>query len=40
MTKNTVIDLTQPSDFLSDPLTDLLRAGAQELLAMAVRAEV
>ena len=40
MTKNTVIDFSKPSDFSPDPLTDLLRAGAQELLATAVRAEV
>lgn len=40
MTKSTVIDFARPSDFSPDPLTDLLRAGAQELLATAVRAEV
>jgi len=40
MTKTTIIDFAKPSDFSPDPLTDLLRAGAQELLAMAVRAEV
>ncbi|AGI69469.1 hypothetical protein OAN307_c40520 [Octadecabacter antarcticus 307] len=40
MTKNTVIDFTKPSDFSPDPLTDVLRAGARELLATAVRAEV
>ena len=40
MTKNTVIDFARPSDFSADPLTDLLRQGAQELLAAAVRAEV
>ena len=40
MTKNTVIDFTKPSDFSPDPLTDVLRAGARELLAKAVRAEV
>ena len=40
MTKNRVIDFAKPSDFSPDPLTDLLRAGAQELLATAVRAEV
>ena len=38
MTKNTVIDFAKPSDFSPDPLTDLLREGAQELLATAVRA--
>ena len=40
MTKTTVIDFAKPSDFSPDPLTDFLRAGAQELLASAVRAEV
>ena len=40
MTKTTVIDFAIPSDFSPDPLTDVLRAGAQELLATAVRAEV
>ena len=40
MTKNTVIEFAKPSDFAPDPLTDLLRQGAQELLATAVRAEV
>jgi hypothetical protein len=40
MTKNTVIEFARPSDFSPDPLTDVLRAGARELLATAVRAEV
>ena len=40
MTENTVIDFTKSSDFSPDPLTDVLRAGARELLATAVRAEV
>jgi len=40
MTKNTVIDFAKPSDFSPDPLTDVLRAGARELLATAVRTEV
>ena len=40
MTENTVINFARPSDFSADPLTDLLRQGAQELLAAAVRAEV
>ena len=40
MTKTTVIDFARPSDFSPDPLTDVLRAGARELLATAVRAEV
>ena len=40
MTENTVIDFARPSDFSPDPLTDVLRQGARELLATAVRAEV
>jgi len=40
MTKNTVIDFAIQSDFSPDPLTDVLRQGARELLATAVRAEV
>ena len=40
MTKTTVIDFARPSDFSPDPLTDVLRAGARELLAMAVRTVV
>jgi|GEM_PF-1474210 len=40
MSKNTVIDFARPSDFSPDPLTDVLRAGARELLAAAIRAEV
>ena len=40
MTNNTVIDFAIPSDFSPDPLTDVLRQGARELLATAVRAEV
>ena len=40
MTKNKVIDFAKPSDFSPDPLTDILRQGARELLATAVRAEV
>jgi len=40
MSKNTVIDFAKPSDFSPDPLTDVLRAGARELLATAIRSEV
>ena len=40
MTKSTVIDFARPSDFSPDPLTDVLRQGARELLATAVRSEV
>ena len=37
MTRTTAIDFAIPSDFSPDPLTDVLRAGARELLATAVR---
>jgi len=40
MTENTVIGFTKPSDFSSDPLTDVLRQGARDILATAVQAEV
>jgi len=40
MTENTVIDFARPTDFSPDLLTDVLRQGARELLATAVRAEV
>ena len=39
MTNNTVTPLVQPGEF-SDLLTDVLRNGAQQLLAHAVEAEV
>jgi len=40
MTENTVIDLTKPGDFSSDPLTDVLHQGARDILAAALQAEV
>jgi putative transposase len=40
MTENRVIEFSKPSEFSSDPLTDVLRQGARDLLAMAVQAEV
>ena len=40
MNKDTVIKFTKPSEFSDDPLTDVLRKGARELLATAVQAEV
>lgn len=40
MSKDTVIKFTKPSEFSDDPLTDVLRKGARELLATAVQAEV
>ena len=39
MTQDTVVKLIQPGAF-SDPLTEVLRAGARALLAQAVEAEV
>ena len=39
MTKNSY-HFKKPSNFSPDPLTDVLRAGTRELLAIAVRAEV
>jgi transposase-like protein len=40
MAKNTIIDVTKPNGFSPDPLTDILRAGARELLATASHAEL
>ncbi len=40
MTEDTVVTLHQPGSFSADPLTDVLRAGARQLLAQAVEAEV
>ena len=40
MTQDTVVPFKAPSEFSPDPLTDLIRAGAQELLAAGLRAEV
>ncbi len=40
MSKDTIIEFTKPSEFSTDPLTDVLRRGARELLATAVQAEV
>ena len=40
MSKDRIIECTKPSDFSADPLTDVLRRGARELLATAVQAEV
>ncbi len=38
--EDTIIQLRQPGSFSEDPLTDILRHGARELLAQAVEAEV
>ena len=40
MKENTVVAFQNPSDFQKDPLTEILQAGARELLAQAVEAEV
>ena len=40
MKKNTVVALDKPSPYVEDPLTEVLRKGAREMLAQAVEAEV
>jgi hypothetical protein len=40
MTKDTVVAFRAPEGFSADPLTDLLRQGARELIAQAVEAEL
>ncbi len=40
MVNDTVIEFTAPSEFSADPLRDVLRQGARDLLATAVQAEV
>ena len=40
MTKDTVVAFRAPEGFSPDPLTDLLREGARELIAQAVEAEL
>jgi len=40
MTKTTVVPFELPSEFSPDPLTEVIQAGARELLRTAVRAEV
>ncbi len=40
MKDDTVVFLRQPGTFSDDPLTDILRAGARQLLAQAIEAEV
>ncbi len=40
MRDDTVVALRQPGSFSDDPLTDILRAGARQLLAQAIEAEV
>ena len=40
MTKDTVVAFRAPEGFSADPLTDLLRRGARDLIAQAVEAEL
>jgi putative transposase len=40
MTKDTVVAFRAPDGFSPNPLTDLLRQGARELIAQAVEAEL
>ena len=40
MTKDTVVAFRAPEGFSADPLTDLLRPGARQLIAQAVEAEL
>ncbi len=40
MNDATVVAFGQPGSFSDDPLTDILRAGARQLLAQAIEAEV
>ena len=40
MTKDTVVAFRAPDGFSPDPLTDLLRHGARQLIAQAVEAEL
>lgn len=40
MIHNNVIDLKKPEPFIDDPITDILRSGARQLLAQALEAEI
>jgi transposase-like protein len=40
MTRDTITQLPDPQGFSTDPLTDLLRSGAQRLIEQAVEAEL
>ena len=40
MAKDNVIDLKNPESFINDPITDILRNGARELLAQALEVEI
>ena len=40
MAKDNVIDLKKPEPFIDDPITDILRSGARQLLAQALEIEI
>lgn len=40
ISNNNVIDLKKPDTFINDPITDILRQGARELLAQALETEI
>ncbi len=40
MKEDTIVELRQPGSFSDDPLTDILRCGARQLLGQAIEAEV
>ena len=40
MSKNKIISLKKPGEFTADPLTELLRSGARQLIVDAVEAEL
>ena len=40
MTKDNVIDFKKPEPFIDDPITDILRSGARQLLAQALEVEI
>jgi transposase-like protein len=40
MTQDNVIDFKKPEPFIDDPITDILRSGARQLLAQALEVEI
>ena len=40
MSKDNVIDLKRPEAFVNDPITELVRNGARQILAKALEAEI
>ena len=40
MAKDNIIDLKKPAQFIDDPITEILRNGARELLAKTLEAEI